>query len=222
MQKDLVKVPPKSPDLQEAATQAIESKLTKVLLICDDFRMRPRISESIAEAGSKAFTVEYTEQLSIGLDRLSRGGIDVIVFASGVLDSQGHDILGSLHSQAPTVPIVVVTASNDKIRGIKLLGNGAQEFVVNELADGNLLVDSIYRAIERQRIASELERKARELKANVVNLHNIIRSNADGIIIVNRQGIVCFANPATELLFSCQSRQLIGKRFGFFPSLEGD
>jgi len=120
------------------------------------------------------------------------------------------------------LPIVVVTAANDKIRGIKLLGNGAQEFVASEPTDGDLLVSSIYRVIERQRIASEQEQKILSLEFNAFNLHNIIRSNADGIIIVNQQGIVCFANPAVESVFSCKPKQLLGKQFDFIPNLESE
>ncbi|MFC1914153.1 ATP-binding protein [Chloroflexota bacterium] len=220
MQKDLLEVTAESPGSQEAATQGIGSKPTKVLLICDDYQKCHRIGESITEVESRAFAIEYTDQVSIGLDRLARGGIDVIICALGELDSQVRDMLVSLYSQAPNVPIVIVAASNDGISGIKLLGNGAQEFVVNEPIDGNLLVSSIYHAIERQKIVSGLERKIRSLESNVINLHNVIRDNPDGIIIVNRQGIVCFANPAVESVFSCKAKQLLGKRFGFIPNFE--
>lgn len=60
-----------------------------------------------------------------------------------------------------------------------------------------------------------------ELKASREDWHNIIQNTADGIIIVNNDGIVLFVNPAAEALFGRSAKELVGEMFGF-PVVEGD
>lgn len=66
-------------------------------------------------------------------------------------------------------------------------------------------------------IKTEEERKrvAKELEENKARLQSIINNNADGIIIVDHNGIVRFANPAVETIFICKKEELVGELFGF-------
>ena len=49
----------------------------------------------------------------------------------------------------------------------------------------------------------------------------LVEQNADGMVIVNRDGIVLFANPAMKPLTGLDPDQLIGEPFGF-PLLSGE
>ncbi|HXG64106.1 MAG TPA: ATP-binding protein [Blastocatellia bacterium] len=66
-----------------------------------------------------------------------------------------------------------------------------------------------------------LELRARELEASEQRFRNVISKNADGIIIVDRRGIVRFVNPAAETLFDRESADLLGEMFGF-PLVAGE
>jgi GAF domain-containing protein/PAS domain-containing protein len=72
---------------------------------------------------------------------------------------------------------------------------------------------------ERTKELEEALIKAREateaLRASKASFHNIVERSADGIIIVNRKGIVCFVNPAAESLFGRKAEDLIGELFDF-------
>jgi len=46
-------------------------------------------------------------------------------------------------------------------------------------------------------------------------LRTILDASADGVVVVDQDGIVCFANPAAEQLFSRRAEELIGHVFGF-------
>jgi PAS domain S-box-containing protein len=73
----------------------------------------------------------------------------------------------------------------------------------------------------RQRVAeletSEAERKRVEeaLIAREARFRTMIEKNADGIIIVDGEGIVLFANPAAEVLFDRKEEELLRTLFGF-------
>ena len=53
------------------------------------------------------------------------------------------------------------------------------------------------------------------LRGSEANLHKVIVGNPDGIIIVEKNGIVRFVNPAAESLFGRKVEELVGETFGF-------
>ena len=52
-------------------------------------------------------------------------------------------------------------------------------------------------------------------------LGELVQQSADGILVIDRQGVVCYANPAAEDLFSQQEEPLIGTHLGV-PAVEED
>jgi len=54
-----------------------------------------------------------------------------------------------------------------------------------------------------------------ELKASKASFHNIVEKSADGIVVVDDDGIVQFVNHAAETLFGRKAKDLVGEMFGF-------
>lgn len=69
--------------------------------------------------------------------------------------------------------------------------------------------------------AQLLEQCARELQSCESRFRNLINKNADGIVIVDGEGILRFINPAAESLFNHQASELLGTLFGF-PVVAGE
>jgi len=59
----------------------------------------------------------------------------------------------------------------------------------------------------------KLEKLERELQASEARFHNAIAKSADGIVIVNQKGIVCFVNPCAQSLFNGDEEEILGKEF---------
>ena len=68
---------------------------------------------------------------------------------------------------------------------------------------------------------SELAQCQSEVEATQQRFKNIIEKNADGIVIVDQEGYVRFANPAAEVLFGRSVAELKGSIFGF-PVIAGE
>jgi len=60
-----------------------------------------------------------------------------------------------------------------------------------------------------------------ELRASKASFHNIVEKSADGIIVVDRDGVVQFVNHAAEVLFGRKAKELVGELFGF-PVMGGE
>jgi len=68
---------------------------------------------------------------------------------------------------------------------------------------------------------TERKRMEKELQDNLANFRKVVTANADGIIIVGRDGMVHFVNPAAEALFERKVKDLLGAQFGF-PAVAGE
>lgn len=126
-------------------------KPSRVLLI-EDNRIEARLTRQWlgVDAGG-AFDVEWVEQVSQGLDRLSRAGIDVILSDLNLSDSRGLETFIKLHAQAPEVPIVLLTGQDDETLGALAVENGADDFLVKKQTDGPKLARVLRFALARRR-----------------------------------------------------------------------
>jgi signal transduction histidine kinase len=61
----------------------------------------------------------------------------------------------------------------------------------------------------------------RELRASEARFRDVIERNADAIVVVDREGVVTFANPMAKRLFGRSETSLIGTAFGF-PLVAGE
>jgi len=129
----------------------------KIMLIEDNPGDARLIRELLAEVRGALFHLEVAEYLAAGLEQVARGDIDVILLDLHLPDSSGIDTLLSVKTQAPEVPIVVLTGLEDETMGVKAVQEGAQDYIVKGQVDSNLLMRCIRYAIERKRANKELQ-----------------------------------------------------------------
>jgi len=105
------------------------------------------------------------------------------------------------------IPVVYLTAHADDeiLRRAKITEPFG--YIVKPFEDRNLKT-SIEIALYKAKIDNEL-------KASKDSFHNIVERSADGIIIVDIDGVVQFVNQATEALFGRKAEELLGELFGF-------
>ena len=111
------------------------------------------------------------------------------------------------------IPFVYLTANVDE----KLLERAKitepLEYIIKPFEDKEL-----HHAIEIALYKHKVEFEFRESEKNFLN---VIMKNADGMIVVNRNGIIFFVNPAAEDLLGRKTEELRGQLFGF-PVVSGD
>lgn len=163
----------------------------------------------------KPFRLIHTGRLSAGLERLAQGNIDLILLDLLLPDSHGLETLTRLRDQAPNLPVIILTGLNDERLATEAMQAGAQDYVVKGQMDADLLARAITYALERHRLLADLHQKSMELAAGEKRLRTIIAHNSDGLVVVDRNGIVRFANPAALRLFGRRAGELTGKPFGY-------
>src|SRR5579864_4266651 len=84
-----------------------ESPPIKVLLIEDNPGDARLIELMLADAGGDFFQLERAERLAVGLRRLERDGIGVVLLDLSLPDSRGLATFSQMHAHAPNIPIIV-------------------------------------------------------------------------------------------------------------------
>jgi signal transduction histidine kinase/CheY-like chemotaxis protein len=186
----------------------MNSEATRILLIEDNEDDVLILREKLAGATGDPFDLEWADRLSTGLERLAEGGIDVVLLDLGLPDGQGLRTLSRADAQAPEVPVIVLTGLADEMLGVEAVKRGAQDYLIKGQVDGHLLARAMRYAIERKRAEKALQ-------SSEARFRTLIEKTADGIVIVDGNGIVCFVNPAVESLFARQAEELLGEPFGF-------
>ena len=166
------------------------------------------------ELPALSFDVEFVTHLATGLQRLVTGDVDVVLLDLLLPDSQGLDTLIRLSQHTPDVPVVIMTELDAAGLDVQALHEGAQDYLVKGQIDRRMLVHALRSAIERQQMR-------RALRASEARLRNLIVHNADGMIVMDRNGVVRFVNPAAEALFGCTAAELLGTVFDF-PAMVGE
>jgi len=126
-------------------------RVIRVLQI-EDNRIEARQTQQwLAEVGDGIFHVECVDQLAQGLERLTRGEIDIVLLDLNLPDSRGEATFEKLYAAFPEVPIVVLTGEYDDAIGPSTVAKGAQDYVIKQRTNSASLVQVLRFALARHR-----------------------------------------------------------------------
>ncbi len=130
------------------------------LLLIEDLTAEAELIEALLEEVEDiSWQIIVASRLQDGLKQLSAMPVNIVLLDLSLPDSYGMDTLITVKNQAPTVPIIVMTVTNDRQLALDALRLGAQDYLIKGKFDGELLSRSINYAIERQRIKAELQQQ---------------------------------------------------------------
>ncbi len=138
-----------------------------VLLVEDNPGDALLIKELLADLSGNVFNVETADRLATALLRLSAGGIDAVLLDLALPDSKGGETFRKTRAQAPTVPIIVLTGLGDEGLALKMVQEGAQDYVAKFGLKGGVLSRAIRYAIERKKTEQQIRKFNEELEERV-------------------------------------------------------
>jgi len=189
--------------------------MTTILLIEDDPAYAELIRGYIQIAQASDLAIEHCSYLSAGLDRLASGGVGLVLLDLTLPDSDGLETFITVRDAVGEVPIIVLTGLDDDRCAASAMREGAQDFLNKNQIDEHALVRSIRYSLDRHAFLSQLDQYADRLSASESRFQAILERGADGIALVDRDGVVQFANHATLQMFGRRKDELVGKPFPF-------
>jgi signal transduction histidine kinase len=110
----------------------------------------------------------WVEGLAQAFESMQKACPDAILLDVNLPDSHGLETVTRTLEKAPGVPIIVLTGLADEVLTVQALQKGAQDYLVKDQLDGNLLHRTIRYAIERKRAEDEIRRLNAELERRVI------------------------------------------------------
>ena len=172
-----------------------------VLLIEDDpdYTMLMNMYVNEACGNSLKYVLVSAVSLGAGLDLLARQEFDIVLLDLMLPDSQGLDTLVKMRAASPSIPVVVLTNLDQDDAGLEAIARGAQDFLPKNKVAARRLQHAIGFALARNRLFRQME--------------TLIDASPDGMLIVDRQRMVRFANAAALSLLGKTRDEVVGRLF---------
>lgn len=133
------------------------------------------VAEQSVESSHGNPSITHVTRLADGLERLGEESFDVVLLDLNLPDSNGLDTIDTLRRETTSVPVLVLTGVRDRKTGLEALQQGAEEYLVKDEVNADLLVRSVYHAIERKNQEHELERQRNQL-ATLNSLNELVHA----------------------------------------------
>jgi len=140
------------------------SRPIRVLLIEDNEGFSYFVGDVLTRQQVGKFELQTTGDLTSGLAILTRGGVDVVLLDLGLPDSGGYRTFAAAHACNPEAAIIIITCLDDKELAVRAVREGAQDYLIKDKVDNELLVRAIRYTMER----TEADRALRHLSAKLL------------------------------------------------------
>lgn len=189
-----------------------QTPLVQTILLVDDRPENLIALEAILEAPERKLLKagNGNEALTMAL----KNDLSLILLDVQMPDMDGFEVAELLRRNAKTkqVPVIFCTAiSKEKKYIARGFDVGAADYLFKPI-DPDLLTAKV-------RVFLELDLQKRRLQQTLVQLHRVqqenerlLRAMGEGVVGIDRAGIITFANPAAATLLGIESARLVGAR----------
>jgi len=130
----------------------MQIKQINLLLVEDNADEVMLIKERLHSVKDVGFNIFVVGQLDQALARLTGGNSDLVMLDLNLPDSRGAETFTKIYRRFPEVPIIVLTSTGDESLAIKLVQEGAQDYIVKGQGSISTLTHAIRYAIERHHV----------------------------------------------------------------------
>jgi diguanylate cyclase (GGDEF)-like protein/PAS domain S-box-containing protein len=162
-----------------------------LLLIEDNSDDATLVQIALSNTRFGPFKIEWVKNLSDGLERLRKGGIEAVLTDLSLPDTQGIDTLDKLMLAAPHVPILVLSGAEDEDIASQTVQHGAQDYFPKSHLDGHTLSRALRNMIDRKKAEDALfiEKERAQVTLNSIG---------DAVLCTDSSGNVTYLNIVAE------------------------
>ncbi|MBU0714784.1 MAG: response regulator [Verrucomicrobia bacterium] len=130
----------------------MQTKQINLLLVEDNSDEVTLIKEKLLSVKDISFNVFSVGRLDQALARLAEDHVDLVMLDLTLPDSRGSDTFTRIYRRFPEVPIIALTSMGDETMAIRLVQEGAQDYIVKGQGNISALAHAIRYAIERHHV----------------------------------------------------------------------
>ena len=158
----------------------------RILLVEDSPSDAALLQESLSEDGAGAFDFTHAETWNEAAAHLRDQPFDVLLLDLSLPDTTGRETFIRARTEAPHLPIVVLTGEADEAVGLEAVRHGIQDYLIKGQAFGRQTARAIRYAIERKQAETALKQAEASLQRERDQLEVRVRERTGELSEANR------------------------------------
>ncbi len=179
----------------------MDDKTIKILYVEDDMDHAVLIRELLEKIKNVHYKLTHVQRFDEALLEIDNEDYDIVLLDLSLPDEQGVNTVARVCEQAPDIPVVVISGTDDETMAIKALQKGADEYLVKGKVKSHSLSRILRYAIMRHKGRVELQ--SLSLVDDLTGLYN-------------RKGFMLFAQQQLSLSVRAKRGMIL-----FFIKLNG-
>jgi len=153
----------------------------RILLVEDNPADARLIEATLATVRGGDFDVTTVGRLAGALERVRARWPDVVLLDLSLPDSHGLDGVTRIRTEAPQLPVIVLTGASDPELAQRAFRAGVRDYIVKDDVSGPVLLRSLRHAIECQALQDSVRAAEADWKALLSAIHApVLRLTDDG------------------------------------------
>jgi len=140
-------------------------KCLKILLVEDNKGDAILINEYLCDEAISNYSIEEAESLNQAIELLKADRFDIILLDLNLPDSYGIDTLIEIIKYRNNAGVVLLTGMEDECMGMEAINRGAQDYLVKNKVNPELLIRTINYAVARNQDQLKLKHLQKVLRA---------------------------------------------------------
>ncbi|MFH0966221.1 MAG: response regulator [Methanobacteriota archaeon] len=179
------------------------------ILVVDDLEALLEVVKYILES-NEGFYVDTAKSVEEALSLLKTHEYDIIISDYYMPEVNGLEFLKQIRSTNCDIPFIIQTGQGDEVNAIEALQNGADYFL-EKGSEGTLQYLAFTQIIN---LLISKHRTEERLKKSEVKNKNLLELNSDGIVYVNKEGLIQEVNRPFIEITGCSEDEV--KDMSFF------
>jgi diguanylate cyclase (GGDEF)-like protein/PAS domain S-box-containing protein len=179
---------------------------TTVLLVEDEPAEARLIQSGLADAADGSFRVEWVTRLADALDRLGRGGVEVVMLDLTLPDGQGLAAFDQVFGAAPHTPILILSPAGDEDAARQAVQRGAHDYLLKGHIDAHCLSRTLHYVIGCKAARDALQNSEARFRA-------MSDVSPLGIFVSDAEGGCVYTNAAYQRIAGLSFEQTLGTRW---------
>ena len=134
-------------------------------------------------------------------------------------DMDGVEFLNKIFSDYGKLPFIVLTGQGDEKTAVEFMKLGARDYLIKEPNLLEYLPEVVQHVIKEIEIELELDKTEHALHKSEESYRMLVSHLTEGILVLNSEGIINYANLMAQNIIDLDSDEIIGKNIrDFIPS----
>jgi diguanylate cyclase (GGDEF)-like protein/PAS domain S-box-containing protein len=140
---------------------------------------------------------------------LDRQTWDIVICDYSMPQFNGLEALAIVTGRGLDIPFILVSGAVGEETAVQAMKSGAHDYMMKQ--DLGRLVPVIRRELNEAEVRRARRLAESNLRSSETLLNSIVNTAADGIIVINDEGMLEFVNAAVERMFGWKPLELIGR-----------